>query len=237
MPCPCIRKRIDEDLARRACPATRCSAAVVRLLDETLIRIGNDEYAEENDSYGLTTLQDDHADDRGLARRSSSSGPSPASSRRSSSATGGWPASSRPCQDLPGEELFQYLDDDGDGGRRHLGRRERVPPRASPAATFTAKDFRTWGGTVVAAEALVELGPPTPKTDGQAEGLAAIDVAAERLGNTRAVCRELLRAPAVTEAYADGHAVRRLAARPGGRARSPQCEARRARRCSSDAAD
>ncbi|MBA3303448.1 MAG: DNA topoisomerase IB [Acidimicrobiia bacterium] len=199
---PALRNRLDEDLGRRGLPLNKVLATVVRLLDESLIRIGNEEYAEENESFGLTTLQDEHADvgrekvvfefrgksgqgqevvlqDRQLARIV------------------------KACQDLPGEDLFQFLDDTGqvaDVTSTHVN--EYL--RALTGATFTAKDIRTWGGTVTAAAHLVELGPADTEAATKKNVLAAIDAAAEKLGNTRSVARSSYVHPRITDAYEDG---------------------------------
>jgi DNA topoisomerase-1 len=177
-------------------------AAVVKLLDETLIRVGNDEYAVLNESYGLTTMQDEHATIEGSVVRFEFTGKSGIEAeidlkdRRLATIV-------KACQDLPGEELFQYLDDDGnqvDVSSSHVN--EYLKEIAG--ATFTAKDFRTWGGTVVAAETLVELGPPESEKDAEKQIIEAVDAAAEKLGNTRAVCRSCYVHPAVVEAHVDG---------------------------------
>ena len=199
---PDLRERLDEDLARRGLPLNKVLAAVVTLLDSTLIRIGNEEYAEQNESYGLTTLQDDHADIQGSMVTFDFRGKSgierkvPHSDRRLARIV-------KACQDLPGEDLFQYLDDAGevcDVTSTHVN--EYL--RAMTDATFTAKDFRTWGGTVTAAETLVDLGPPTSKTAAKRNFLAAVDRAAEDLGNTRSVARASYVHPRINDAYLDG---------------------------------
>ncbi|HYD10762.1 MAG TPA: hypothetical protein VEA78_11725, partial [Acidimicrobiales bacterium] len=107
------------------------------------------------------------------------------------------------CQDLPGEELFQYLGDDGtqvDVNSTHVN----LYLRELTGAAFTAKDFRTWGGTVIAAETLVELGEPADEKEAEKHIITAIDAAAEKLGNTRAVCRSCYVHPAIPEAHVDG---------------------------------
>ena len=199
---PDIRERLDEDLARRGLPLNKVLAAVVALLDETMIRIGNEEYAEQNESFGLTTLQDDHASIEGTLITFDFTGKSGVErevdfrDRRLARVV-------KACQDLPGEDLFQYVDDAGeicDVTSTHVN--EYL--RALTEATFTAKDFRTWGGTVVAAEALAEIGPPTSKTAAKRNFLAAVDAAADRLGNTRAVARASYVHPRINDAYLDG---------------------------------
>jgi DNA topoisomerase-1 len=199
---PALRGRIDEHLALPGLPRERVLAAVVKLLDETLIRVGNDEYAILNESYGLTTMQDEHAVVDGSLIRFEFTGKSGVEAeidlkdRRLARIV-------KACQDLPGEELFQYVDDDGtqvDVTSTHVN----AYLRELSGATYTAKDFRTWGGTVIAAETLVELGPPESEKDADANIVAAVDAAAEKLGNTRAVCRSCYVHPAIPEAHADG---------------------------------
>lgn len=198
---PDVRARVEADLARRGLPEEKVLAAVVRLLDETLIRIGNDEYAEANESYGLTTLQDDHAEITGAALTLEFGGKSGTEfdvvvrDRRLARIV-------KQCQDLPGEDLFQYVDGDRviDVTSSHVNAylREVAGPDRS------AKDFRTWGGTVVAAETLVGLGTSATKREADNNLLVAIDAAAERLGNTRAVCRSCYVHPRIPEAYVTG---------------------------------
>ena len=198
---PEVRARVDADLGRRGLPEEKVLAAVVRLLDETLIRIGNDEYAEANESYGLTTLQDDHAEISGGTLALEFGGKSGTEfevvvrDRRLARIA-------KQCQDLPGEDLFQYLDGDRvvDVTSTHVN----AYLREVAGADRSAKDFRTWGGTVVAAETLVGLGTYDTKKEAEHNLLVAIDAAAERLGNTRAVCRSCYVHPRVPEAYVDG---------------------------------
>jgi DNA topoisomerase-1 len=199
---PSVRTKLDAHLRLGGLPREKVLAAVVKLLDETLIRVGNDEYAVLNESYGLTTMQDEHAVIEGSVVRFEFTGKSGIEAeidlkdRRLATIV-------KACQDLPGEELFQYVDDDGnqvDVSSTHVN--EYLKEIAG--ATFTAKDFRTWGGTVVAAETLVELGPPESEKDAEKQIIAAVDVAADRLGNTRAVCRSCYVHPAIAEAHIDG---------------------------------
>ncbi|HSH22645.1 MAG TPA: hypothetical protein VK975_01115, partial [Acidimicrobiales bacterium] len=198
---PEVRARVEADMTRRGLPEEKVLAAVVRLLDETLIRIGNDEYAETNESYGLTTLQDDHAEVVGSSLALEFGGKSGTEfdvvvrDRRLARIV-------KQCQDLPGEDLFQYVDGDRivDVTSTHVNAylREVAGPDRS------AKDFRTWGGTVVAAETLAGVGGYSTKTEADRNVVAAIDAAAERLGNTRAVCRSCYVHPRIPEAYVEG---------------------------------
>jgi len=199
---PKLRRKIDEHLALPGLPRDKVLAAVVKLLDETHIRVGNDEYAILNESYGLTTMQVEHAVVDGAVVRFEFTGKSGVDAeidlrdRQLARIV-------KACQDLPGEELFQYVDDDGaivDVNSAHVN----TYLRELAGDTFTAKDFRTWGGTVIAAETLVDLGPPESDKDAEKQILAAVDAAAERLGNTRTVCRSCYVHPAIPDAHVDG---------------------------------
>ena len=199
---PDVRKQLDAHLALPGLPREKVLAVVVKLLDETLIRVGNDEYAILNESYGLTTMQDEHATVDGsviqfeFTSKSGIEHEIDLRDRRLARIV-------KACQDLPGEELFQYVDDRGacvDVNSAHVN----AYLRELTGAAFTAKDFRTWGGTVVAAETLVELGEPASEKEAEKHVVAAIDAAAEKLGNTRAVCRSCYVHPAIPEAHADG---------------------------------
>jgi DNA topoisomerase-1 len=199
---PTLRQRIERDLRRRGLPRNKVLGAVVRLLDDTLIRIGNAEYAADNESYGLTTLQDDHATVTGRTVEFEFRGKSGKEQdivlrdRRLASIV-------KACQDLPGEELFQYLDDDGRVVDVSSGDVNEYL-RTLTGDTFTAKDFRTWGGSVTAAEALADMGPAATATEAKRNVVAAIDAAATALGNTRTVARNCYVHPRVTESYEDG---------------------------------
>jgi DNA topoisomerase-1 len=197
---PGIRERVDEDLGRPGLPREKVLATVVRLLEITLIRVGNEEYARLNDSFGLTTLQDRHAKIDGSALRFSFVGKSgqrhrvEVKDRRLSRIVAR-------CQDLPGQDLLQYVDD---AGEVRDVRSEDVNAylREIGGDDFTAKDFRTWAGTVLAYRALRALQP-----DGRAPKRAVVEAmreTAERLGNTPAVARRSYVHPAVLEAYMDG---------------------------------
>jgi DNA topoisomerase I len=176
-------------------------AAVVRLLELTLIRVGNDEYARLNRSFGLTTLRDRHASVRGSSVRFRFKGKSGKQhevglrDRRLAGIV-------RRCQDLPGQELFQYVGEDGepvdiasDDVNDYL--REIAPD-------VTAKDFRTWAGTVLAYRALRALDPPDSDRQASRNVVAALRETADLLGNTPAVCRKAYVHPVVVEAYLDG---------------------------------
>jgi DNA topoisomerase-1 len=200
---PGLRERIDQDLERPGLPREKVIGAVLRLMDQTLIRVGNEEYARQNDSFGLTTLRHDHVrfeDPTTIAFEFR------AKSGKEQRVRLGDPrlaAVVHACHELPGQELFSYVDDDGrvvDVGSADVN----AYLRAVTHAVFTAKDFRTWGGTRITAETLIALGPPRSATDSRRKVLAAIDAAAARLNNTRAVCRASYVCPQVPEAYVEG---------------------------------
>ncbi len=199
---PDLRAGVDADLRRRGLPREKVLALVVRLLDETLIRIGNSEYADTNESYGLTTLAGDHVEVTGSTVRFEFVGKGGAEHVVAVRD----PRLARlvqQCHELRGHVLFCYEDEDGatvsvSSGDVNEYLRDRT------GAAVTSKTFRTWGGTVVAAEALAALGPPAEGVDADAQILGAIDAAAGALGNTRAVCRASYVHPAVPEAHRSG---------------------------------
>jgi len=199
---PRIRKRCDADLARRGLDREKVLAAVVRLLELTLIRVGNDEYARLNRSFGLTTLERRHARVEGTSIRFRFRGKSGQRhevgirDRRLAAIV-------RRCQDLPGQDLFQYVDDDGathdvvsDDVNDYL--------REISGADVTAKDFRTWAGTVLAYRALRALAPGEDERAARHNVVEAVRLTAGRLGNTPAVARNSYVHPAILEAYLDG---------------------------------
>ncbi|WP_448204828.1 DNA topoisomerase IB [Azospirillum sp. sgz302134] len=200
---PAIRQRVDEDLSRRGLPREKVLATVVRLLETTLIRVGNESYARENQSYGLTTLRDGHADIEGSEIRFSFKGKSgkewnvSMKDRRLARVV-------RACQDVPGEELFQYVDGDG---QRHAIASGDVNDylRAITGQDFTAKDFRTWAGTVLAAMALKEFESFDTRTKAKRNVTRAIEQVASRLGNTASVCRKSYVHPEILDAYVEGN--------------------------------
>jgi DNA topoisomerase I len=199
---PMLRERIERDLRAPDHTRRQLLATVVRLLDRTLIRVGNDEYARENKSYGLTTLRRQHVRVDGRILSFTFRGKSGVEHSISVSD----PRLARiiqRCQDLPGHELFQYLDakrkrqsissDDVNEYLRELTGRD-----------ITAKDFRTWGGTMLAAVELRAMGPAVSRREADRNVLRAIDAVAERLGNTRAVCRKYYVHPGLMRAYLMG---------------------------------
>ena len=199
---PQIRRRVQRDLKPKGLPRTKVLATVVRLLEVSLIRVGNDEYARTNESFGLTTMKDRHVDVNGSQVRFNFRGKSgirhevDIADRRLAGIV-------KSCQDLPGQELFQYLDEQG---QTQDVRSSDVNDylRQISGRDFTAKDFRTWAGTVLAAMALREF----QKFDSQAQAkknlLRAIESVAEKLGNTPAICRKSYIHPEVIGAYLDG---------------------------------
>jgi DNA topoisomerase-1 len=199
---PQLRTRLERDMALPGLPRAKVLAAVVRLLETTLIRIGNLEYTRANSSFGLTTLRDRHVKIAGATLRFHFRGKSGIyhtvrlHDRRLATIV-------KRCQDLPGYELFQYID--------AAGERQTIDSadvndylRQITGQDFTAKDVRTWAGTVLAACALRECGPCTSQTAAKKNIVQAIDAVARRLGNTRAVCRTCYVHPTVLEAYLDG---------------------------------
>ena len=198
---PAIREQVDEDLARRKLSREKVVAIVVRLLEETLIRIGNREYARRNSSFGLTTLQAEHLDISGSKLHFTFRGKSGKDQdvelrdRRMARLI-------RRCQELPGQELFQYIDDEGiHQSIRSTDVNEYL--RNTTGLDFSAKDFRTWGGTVLAAVELYEAGPGNTKTETNRKVVAAVKAVAEALGNTPAICRKYYIHPSILSAYED----------------------------------
>jgi DNA topoisomerase-1 len=199
---PRIRRRCDRDLARPGLSREKVLAAVVRLLETTLIRVGNDEYARLNRSFGLTTLKSRHVHVRGTSVRFRFRGKSGQQhevglrDRRLASIV-------RRCQDLPGQELFQYVDADGEA---HDVASDDVNDylREISGADITAKGFRTWAGTVLAYRALRALAPETDERAARHNVVEAVRLTAGRLGNTPAVARKSYVHPAILEAYLDG---------------------------------
>ncbi len=199
---PRIREQVQQDMRLQGLPKRKVIAAIVALLEKTMMRVGNEEYAKENKSYGLTTLRNRHArvkgghvefdfrgkhgvehhidlEDRRLARIVER------------------------CRDLPGQDLFQFVDQDGD---RHAIGSEDVNDylREVTGEDITAKDFRTWAATTLAAATLAELQRFDTQAAAKKEVLRAVEGVAKRLGNTPAICRKCYIHPAVFEGYLDG---------------------------------
>ncbi|AGY59939.1 DNA topoisomerase IB [Gloeobacter kilaueensis] len=199
---PAIRGRTEQDLARPGLPREKVLAAVVRLLESTLIRVGNEEYARQNDSYGLTTLRDEHVEVKGSTIRFQFRGKSgkdhtiSLTDRRLARVV-------KRCQDVPGQELFQYIDADGE--RQTIDSADvNAYLREIAGEEFTAKDFRTWAGTVLAALALQEFDACDSESQAKKNIVQAIGDVARRLGNTPTVCRKCYIHPAIIDAYLEG---------------------------------
>jgi DNA topoisomerase I len=216
---PKLRRRVARDLSLPGLPRAKVMATIVRLLETTFIRIGNDEYARENHSFGLTTLRNKHVKITGSKIRFRFRGKSgivrdvDLDDRRLAQIV-------RRCQDLPGQELFQYMDEDGTA---RLVNSSDVNQYLREAAgiDLTAKDFRTWAGTVLAARALGELAPFVSKSQGKRNVVGAVEAVARKLGNTRAVCQKCYIHPVTVKAYFDG-TLPKVLSRPAPAARDAQ---------------
>jgi DNA topoisomerase-1 len=205
---PKIRKRVLRDLGLRGLTRNKVLAAVVRLLEVSLIRVGNEEYARDNESFGLTTMRNRHVDVNGSTVQFHFRGKAgkwhnvDIRDRRLAKIV-------KSCQELPGQELFQYVDDDE---KRQDVKSTDVNDylREISGRDFTAKDFRTWAGTVLGAMALREFERFESKAQAKKNIVQAIQNVAERLGNTPAVCRKCYVHPDVIDSYLDGTLVRTL---------------------------
>ena len=206
-----IRDRVEEHLALPGLPREKVLATVVQLMERTLIRVGNEEYAKENKSYGLTTLRGKHVKVNGSTLKFKFRGKSGVlhevgvQDRRLARIV-------RQCQELPGHELFEYLDAEG---QTHSIDSSDVNNylREISGQEFTAKDFRTWAGTVLASIALHEFEGFSSETEAKKNVVQAIKAVARRLGNTPAVCRKCYVHPAILDSYLTGQLTR--AARNG----------------------
>jgi DNA topoisomerase-1 len=208
---PIIRERVNDDLSLPGLPRLKILAVIVRLMEVTLIRVGNEEYARENQSYGLTTMRNKHVRVEG------------------SGVTFKFPGKSRVkhivdfndrrlakiiqrCQDIPGYELFQYVDSDG---AHHSIDSADVNEylREISREDFTAKDFRTWAGTVLACTMLQEFEAFASQTEAKRNVVQAIKDVAARLGNTPSVCRKCYVHPAVLDSYLSGAMIKTVKVR------------------------
>lgn len=199
---PRLRRRVRADLARPGLPREKVLATVVRLLETTFMRVGNEAYARENDSYGLTTLRGKQVRVRGSRLRFEFRGKSGVQHRIEVS-DARLAAIVRRMQDLPGEELFCYLDEAGET-RVVESADVNAYLREAAGESFTSKDFRTWAGTLLAARALRALGPPASAAEAKRNVVQAVEAVARQLGNTKAVCRKCYIHPAVLAGYEDG---------------------------------
>jgi DNA topoisomerase-1 len=199
---PGIRERISKDMSKRGAPREKVLATVVSLLDKTLIRVGNGEYAKENGTYGLTTLRSGHLDIDGSELRFQFKGKSGKTwrlrvrDRRIARVV-------RAIQDLPGQHLFQYVDEagvcrsvDSSDVNEYL--------REVAGSEVSAKDFRTWAGSVLAAMGLSAVGPFTSKTQAKMNLRRATEAVASRLGNTATICRKCYIHPEIVACYLEG---------------------------------
>jgi DNA topoisomerase-1 len=209
---PRIRRRVRRDLARPGLPREKALATLVRLLETTFIRVGNEEYARQNESYGLTTLRERQVRVQGATLKFRFRGKSGVEHSIELSD----PKLAqivRRMQDLPGEELFQYLDEQGE--RRGIESADvNAYLKDISGDEFTSKDFRTWAGTLLAARALRSVAPAASGAEAKRNVGQAIEWVAGRLGNTKAVCRKCYIHPAVLESYAAGTLAEALRRRP-----------------------
>ncbi|MDB5808615.1 MAG: topoisomerase [Betaproteobacteria bacterium] len=206
---PAIRKKVDSDLRLPGLPREKILAVVVRLLETTLIRVGNERYARENGSYGLTTMRNRHVRIRGERLQFDFRGKS-GQKHHIELADKRLAAIVRRCRELPGHELFQYLDEDGEKRIVTSTDVNEYLSSITAGCAYTAKDFRTWAGTVLAALALQGREPPAAETHAKKSIADAVRAVAQKLGNTPAICRKCYVHPGVIEAYRQG----RLAALP-----------------------
>ncbi|MDQ3929480.1 MAG: DNA topoisomerase IB [Chloroflexota bacterium] len=232
---PKIRARVDQDLGKKELSRERVLATVVRLLETTFIRVGNEEYARTNKSFGLTTMRCRHISVQGgkvLFKFRGKSG-------KRHTITVSDPRLARVikrCQELPGQELFGYVDDEGQ--RRTISSDDvNQYLHEITGQHFTAKDFRTWGGTVLAAISLQAMEPIEKVTQARKNVVAAIQEVSERLGNTPAICRKSYVHPSIINTYMDGtlhsllaaedprEAVERVVADPPAQGLKPEEEA------------
>jgi DNA topoisomerase-1 len=199
---PAIRERVHHDLELPGMPREKILATVVRLLERTAIRVGNEEYAKCNNSYGLTTMQDKHVDISGYKLRFHFRGKSglvhdiELTDRKLARIL-------RDCQEIPGHELFHYIDESGEICKINS---EDVNAylREITGEDFTAKDFRTWVGSAVTVLELEQVGPANSETEAKKNIVTAVKNAAAKLGNKPSTCRNYYVHPAVLESYMDG---------------------------------
>jgi DNA topoisomerase-1 len=205
---PAIREHVERDLALPGLPREKVLATIVRLLETTFIRVGNEEYARENHSYGLTTMRNKHVDVDGATVRFKFKGKSgkvhdvDLKDRRIAKIV-------KQCQDIPGYELFQYVDQDGSPHSIDSADVNEYL-RSITDQPFTAKDFRTWAGTVLACALLREATTFDSQTQAKKNVVQAVKQVADQLGNTPSVCRKCYVHPAVIESYMGGEMLKSL---------------------------
>ena len=202
---PRMRERIEQDLGQRGLPRTKVLSAVVRLLETTLIRVGNREYMRQNNSFGLTTLRDGHVDIEGSKLRFEFRGKSgkehsvEIQDRRLARVV-------KQCRDLPGQTLFQYVDENGER-QKVLSEDVNAYLREISGEDFTAKDFRTWGGTVLMLSALLEIGACESQKEASRAVVQAVKDVAANLGNRPAICRKYYIHPVLIETFVQGELI------------------------------
>lgn len=202
---PQIRQRTASDLSRPGLAREKVLATVIQLLDRTLIRIGNEEYARTNASFGLTTMRQNQVEVNGSQIHFEFQGKG---GKQHTVAVHDARLARivRRCEDLPGYELFQYVDENGE--RRSIESADvNRYLRETTGQHFTAKDFRTWGGTVAAARALRELGPADTAAQAKKNITEAVKITAHELRNTPAVCRRAYIHPDILDAYTEGRLI------------------------------
>jgi DNA topoisomerase-1 len=199
---PKIRERIERDMSQRGLGREKVLATVVKLLETTLIRVGNKEYVKQNNSFGLTTLRDQHVDVEGSTLRFEFRGKSgkehsvEVQDRRLARIV-------KQCRDVPGQKLFQYLD--GNGERQSVSSEDvNAYLRETTGEDFSAKDFRTWGGTVLALSALLEVGACESEREANKAVVEAIKHVSGQLGNRPAICRKYYVHPVVIQSFLEG---------------------------------
>ena len=205
---PKIRRRVKKDLSLPGLPRNKVLATIVQLLEQSLIRVGNEEYARDNKSFGLTTMQDRHVDVKGSKMRFRFRGKSgikhdvDVSDRHIAKIV-------LKLQDLPGQDLFQFIDDEGEV-RDITSQDVNDYLREITGQDFTAKDFRTWAGTLLAAIALNAVGAFETKKQAKSNIKNAVSAVAKILGNTPAICRKCYVHPAIFETYLSGDSIEGL---------------------------
>jgi DNA topoisomerase-1 len=215
---PKIRRHITKDLKQRGLPKTKVLAAIVQLLEKTRMRVGNEEYTRANHSYGLTTLRNRHAEVHGTHLTFDFKGKSGIKhhvdlcDERLARVVA-------KLQDLPGQELFQYRDENGEI-QSATSSDVNAYLKGITDQDFSAKDFRTWSGTVLATIALQELDPFDSQAQAKRNVVHAIKIVAQQLGNTPTVCRQCYVHPAILESYLDGTMATSLQNAAGGRVKS-----------------
>ncbi len=199
---PKIRKKVADDMSKQGLPREKVLATIIKVMEKTMIRIGNEQYAQENQSYGLTTLQNKHVDVGTLLITLSFKGKSnkfheiEVRDSRLARIIG-------KLQDLPGQDLFQYLDENNEPhGVTSADVNEYI--QEASGDEFTAKDFRTWRGTVLAAILLNDMEHKRSKRENKKQVTAAVKEVAKELGNTPSVCRKCYIHPIVIESFLDG---------------------------------